>query len=446
MNRLGQNRNLIFNSMLVSLPSLIFLGVGNVSNMSAYFTISFTVVFVYLLLSKDVLTLTAFTFTLLPLINFLKGGFYFYNISTFLLIFIYFLIFIRARSHFHFLFKKKSFVYLFSIFTIYYLLSFFVTGRYNANLRSIDMLLTAGLVPILYNRSKLFQVAFILLGFLATIFAIIISFFGGRYIDKDFLGGAEVGGGNPISYGLPVALFLTIILLSPKNTVESLVAKNKKIIYTCTVLASFFALIVTTSRGSILAFLFCFIATFFQGKKVKEYARYIVLIVFGLITYEISSSYFPEFKVAEEFILGRAQQDDIDLNQYSHNREIMWEMVGNELNNGNYVFLGSGPGTQQDEFGEITNRQNLKGVFDMNYAFHALPLQLIVEIGLGMTLCFYLYVFYLLFKAFSLARNSKFELPLLGLIFWISISLSVSGLDMLSGIAFGFLFVLNEKK
>ncbi len=74
------------------------------------------------------------------------------------------------------------------------------------------------------------------------------------------------------------------------------------------------------------------------------------------------------------------------MNRYSHNRALMWDMVMNEVNIGNYVVFGSGPGSQQDEFGQIANRQRQSSNFNMNYAFHALPLQLIVEIGFVLTL------------------------------------------------------------
>jgi O-antigen ligase len=446
MNKLNE-KNIkwtLIASLIVSVPSLILLATSNVTLMSKYFTIVFTILFLQIVFTKQPIYLAAFTFTLFPLINFLKGGFYFYNISTVLLILIYLIILIKTPHLLDILTRNKAYRLMFVFLLSYYTISFFLTHKYNSNLRSIDMILSAGLIPLLFSNKKLFKSAFMQMGVLAIFFAIIIGYFGGRYLNEDLLGETEIGGGNPISYGIPVSLFLAMILFAPDYILTKLINHKWKLIYWILVLISCIALIVTTSRGSILAFLFCFIVVLLYKKSILATSKYLLLIAFGLFAYSIASSIFPEFKAAEEFIVGRAQNEDIDLNRYSHNRAIMWDMVMNEVNIGNYVVFGSGPGSQQDEFGQIAYRQRQSSNFNMNYAFHALPLQLIVEIGIILTLIFYLVLMLGFVQKIRIMKGTFFILPILGIVFWLAISLSVSGLDMLSGMAFGFFFLNNK--
>ncbi len=168
------------------------------------------------------------------------------------------------------------------------------------------MILSAGLIPLLFSNEKLFKSAFIQMGVLAIFFAIIIGYFGGRYLNEDLLGETDIGGGNPISYGIPESLFLAMILFSPNYILTKLFYHKRKLIYWFLVLISCIALIVTTSRGSILAFLFCFIVVLLYKKSILATSKYLLLIAFGLFAYSLASSIFPEFKAAEEFIVGRA--------------------------------------------------------------------------------------------------------------------------------------------
>lgn len=439
-------KNLTLSVFFVALPTLLFLAFGNVVFMSRYFTVAFTLAFIFLSFRSNVIVLAAFAFTQFPLVNFLKGGFYSYNISTVILFIIYVQLYFRNYKNIRRLLNNKKYIFIFIFFLSYYLFSFLFSGRYNANLRAVDFILAAGLVPVIFPYRSIFKSMFFYMGIIAVVFALIIGYYGGRYLNPDLLSETEIGGGNPISYGIPVSLFLSMIFFAPKYILPVKVFRINFFLLILIVLASI-ALIVTTSRGAILSFLISFSAIFFLKKSIVRKIKYLSLTVISLMAYNIASTYFPEFQVAEEFIVGRAKDENMDVNKYSHNRVLMWDMVISELKKGNYIFIGAGPGKQMDEFGLIASRQGVSGKFNMNYAFHALPLQLTIELGLMLTVLFYLILFVLIFKIIYKFRNSDFILPIIGVVFWIGITMSVTGLDLLNGMAMGFFFLnFNSKR
>lgn len=434
--------------LLVSVPSLIFFVIGSVPLMVNYFRIAFSLTFIYFAFFRSGIVLAGFTLTQFPFINFLKGDFYFYFITTALLLIVYFILFLKNNSSIRQLFNNSRYLFFFIFFALYFLFGFMLTGKYFTTMKSIDLILAAGLIPMLYKHNMFFKNAVFLLGINAVFFAIIVGLNGSRFIGlgSSFYGGAIIGGGNPISYGIPVALMLTMLFFSPSSVIpDKILYRNKNLIWIL-VSITIIALIVTTSRGSILAFLLCLMTVMFIKRSIISSSKYLVIIAFSILAYYVASMLIPEFNMAQEFIVGRAQDKSMDANRYSHNRLIMWQMVGESLRNGKYIFLGVGPGNQMDEFSKIVLTTGTMSVFRSDYAFHALPLQFVIEIGLIITLIFYFAYFYYFASAVWLFNKSGLILPLLGFVFWFGITLSTSGVDMLSGLALGFAFIKPQSK
>ena len=430
-------RKLAIQNLIVALPTLLFFAIGNIGMMITWFKATFTIIFIYHLIKSKPQELTSFLVMLFPLIFFLKGELYYYFITTILLLTTWTTIYIKRPLVAEKILLKKPFVGFSAFFVAYFFISYFNTGEYSSGLKFIDLVLAAGLIQVIYPIRKLFKTTFFYFGINAVIFGVIVGTYGARFLGhhSSILQGFIIGGANPIGYGTPVAIFLSLTLLVPEKVLPNKIFRNSfaKNILTALIIL---VLILTTSRGAMLAFLLSIFSYFILKGSLKIFWKYILAVFLGIALFSISLTIFPEFSFAQDFLVGRAKADDMNLNKYSDHRVEMWKGVGDELLSGNFIFIGTGPGLQT-QANYITN-------FSMDHIFHSLVLKFIVEIGLILTLAFY-FSFYLLFrKGVWKFKKLKFSLPLFGVIFWFGITLSVTGVDMMSGLAFGFAFLSRE--
>ena len=149
--------------------------------------------------------------------------------------------------------------------------------------------------------------------------------------------------------------------------------------------------------------------------------------------YDSSSSYSQSF----DFIIGRSLNENIDINQYSHDRVDMYVVVFNEILKGNFIFSGILPGNNSSE---IYNIQ-----YGKDHVLHSLFLKLIIEIGLFFTLIFYISLFLLIIKSFKKNNFHQYS----AILAWIVITLLTVGLDLLSALLLSTYFIqinnINEK-
>jgi hypothetical protein len=383
---------------------------------------------------------------LLPIINFTKGGFFSYNVLTIILAFYIFYLIIKEPRFFTGQGTEMNMFYLFfGISILYYLISVVNVGKYDSNLRVFELFFTSILLSRLYQNKGLFNFFIITLAINSIIFVLFMLNLAGSgsrlMLDSADLieQGVEIGGNNPISYGLPIA-FCIIAIYSHIRKINFVNTKYIPLLISLL----FLALFLTTSRGSFLILIITLPIYFYLTGKISELIKLLIIFVFLSFTLTFLVSLFPDFKFAYEFLVDRTQSD-AGLNQISHGRTEQWQsmLAYAETNFADLIF-GFGPGMQVEAHEIIS--MSLSGSIDATFqgkkiAFHALPLQLISEIGLFGFCFFYFVAFRIFFYTLTVFRKTKFILPLLGFIGWFGAGLSVSSLDPFSGLFLGLSFI-----
>jgi hypothetical protein len=108
------------------------------------------------------------------------------------------------------------------------------------------------------------------------------------------------------------------------------------------------------------------------------------------------------------------------------------------------LIFGFGPGRQFDAHPIISRslygHQNVFMV-GRRMAFHALPLQIIAEIGLMGASFLYFLIFRIYIRTKKFYKKTKILLPVIGIIGWFSVGLSVSSFDPFAGLFLGLAFI-----
>jgi hypothetical protein len=425
---------------LVYYFAAIFLGLGIAPKILMVVFSFFLLKYIFSGSSKSLFYLIGYLVVLLPIINFTKGGFFSYNVITVLLALILIVIFIKDGHYFR-RGKPSSFYWFVFICVIYYLFSCINVGKYDSNLRFFELLFTALLIPKLWEERKIFIGSIFALSINSIFFTLFLLNIAGSdtrlMLDSATLleEGIEIGGNNPISYGLPISF--CIIMVYTYFREQKLL--NTRVLI---VLLSFLglSLFLTTSRGSILIVILCVNYYFLLVKNLKAISIFVLISSMLAIGLFYLAQFNDDIAFAYDFLINRTASDD-DLNKISHGRteqwSAMWEYAGNHFQD---LILGYGPGRQFEAHEVIS--QSLIGVADANLigtkiAFHALPLQIISELGIIGTFIFYFFAFRLFYLNIISFKYTNFALPLIGFLGWFSAGLSVSSLDPFSGLFLG---------
>jgi hypothetical protein len=442
-NEKEQKRFLIL-SAISFFPFYIFAFSNNLGVGISLFKVSFVLIFAYsffLYGAKSVRFLTSYFICSLPIINFSKGSFFTYNIIVLLLgIIVLKLLFIN--NSFFFSKRNRSFLVFFIFSLIYYLFSVFNTNHYKDNLRMFEMIFMATLVPFLYCDKKLFVKTVYLLGLNSIIFVqLATTFSAGRLmvdVEEISESGLEIGGSNPISYGLPIAFCLILIIVNFK-TYEIL----PKYLYYFFIFCLGGSLLLTTSRGSILAVGISFLFFTLIKKRFATFIYSLIFLFIGYFLFGYLASIDKNFGFAYQFLIDRSFSNEMDVNKISHGRTEQWSsMLTYAKSHYTPFLLGFGPGMQFEAHQIIS--QSLAGQSDAHFvgarlAFHALPLQLIAEIGLFGCILYYFLVWQIASKSIKLSKVQP--LFFIGFLAWFSSGLSISSFDPFSGLFLGLSFI-----
>ncbi len=427
-----------FFNIIIFYTFSIFIGIGDAQNIfMATFLLSNVIFFFYYRNDIQINSLIFLFVSLLPIINFSKGGFFFYNIITVILS-IYNAFILRKKSNYYNV--NLIFVSLAFFCVLYYLASFINTGKYNSNLKMFELLLTSCLMPFLWSNKIWFRRAVYMLCFnsiLLVFFILRLSNDTSRLMlnSSELLDeGIEIGGNNPIAYGLPIAFCIILVYYFIRFQEKS------KISHILLMSSLLFSLFLTTSRGSFLVLIIAFSVFLILEKKLDLVLRWgIVIFCSYFVIYNISN-YFDDFRFAFEFLIDRTQSDE-SLNKISHGRTEQWQAMY-EYGKENLLDLvfGFGPGNQYDAHELIS--MSLKYKADASFqglriAFHALPLQLIAEIGILGALVFYFLIIRIFMFNLKVFRKTKNPIFLMCFCAWFAVGLSVSSFDAFSGLFLG---------
>lgn len=437
----------------VVLTLSIFYGLANTAGIGVAQTalmVTFVLTVIVFLFGKkraSMERLICYLLVMMPVINFSKGGFFFYNIITALLIIFHIILWLREPAYYkgNFGFGQGWFFLLFGIALFYYFSSFIVTGRYDANLRIFELLLTALLVPRLWKNRRIFLSMVIMLAMNCIAFVFFLMRQAGadsrlmlnsqELLEK----GIEIGGNNPISYGLPIAFCIVTIYTYLRYT-----GFVRKTFSTTLLVTLFLCLFLTTSRGSFLVVIGGFVTYFLITRKVKALVQWSFVGLLGFYLVAFLAGKNENFRFAYDFLIERTQSG-AGINKISHGRIEQWEaMYAYAKTDLADLIFGFGPGNQFDAHEIISMSlygENSASFQGKTMAFHALPLQFLSEIGIVGTTIFYSVLFQILLVGSKYLTKTGLILPVLGFVGWFVAGLSVSSLDPFSGLFLGMAFI-----
>ncbi len=409
-------------------PALLFVRVGQ-STLGAMWCLSFLLVFLtgYTLI-RNVPAFVALIVATLPALSFTRL-FFFYNSIVFLLGLGLAFWVLRSPKECARLWKTPTIRLFFIVGIIYWVISVFITRKYYANLMVVEMLCCAASVYLLARYPGYLATA--LVGVSLAVFSLTVGLFG----LGDRLGMAEIGGytvGNPYIIGLPAVL---VLLLALSDNAKWLLLQNSKFLKHGLIAMSGAILLLTTSRGSwLVALVGVGITVFFQAQHRRKIVVAFILMIFvllGVLQTERGEKVAEWFELAtdsertwSEKTTGRAEQWQLFLNVFQDSP--IWG-VGPGLGNEAYAYY-----SWIDE--EITLRKG------SNLAWHAIYMHVGVETGIIGLLILMGFLMALIFRSLHYRQATGNVVPLIGILGFMTLGLTMPGIHGLAGLYLGLAF------
>ncbi|GJL59408.1 MAG: hypothetical protein NPIRA03_22650 [Nitrospirales bacterium] len=365
----------------------------------------------------------------LPALSYARG-YFFYNSIVALLGLGLGLWYLRSPKEWLILWANQLFRWFFIMGTVYWFISLILTGQYHANLRAMEMVFTVSSIYLLAQYPKYLATALAGLGI--SVFSVAIGMIG----QGDRLGMADIDGehvGNAITFGLPVAL---VLLLAIADNGKWLFLQNSKIVRNGLIAMCGIFLLLSTSRGSwLVALVGIGVAIFYQSQQRRKI--FFALFLMGCVLVGVMQTQSGE-KVYEHF--EKLFDSERTLVQKSTGRYEMWLLFPEVLKDS--PIWGVGPGLGKEAYAhyswvdrEVTYRQGHE------VAWHALYLQVGVETGLiGLTVLG-IFLIKLIFRTLLYRKMTKQVIPLVGILGFMTIGITVPGIDGISGLFLGLAFL-----
>jgi O-antigen ligase len=399
------------------------LGLGHLMLGARYLAISLFVSLGYLLVKGDKYEYLALTVGALPALGFFREVFFYFSTIVFLggglLLWA-----CVAREEIKFVWEDLTWRWLVFLSVLYWWLSILHTGDYTSNARLLDYILSATAIYLLANRRSWLATGLVGLGITSTLLALSLLPYGDR------LGAGEIDSmhvGNPILMGVPSAM---VLLLALADNGRLLLLENYPSGRVLLALACGEGLVLSGSRGSWVITSVCVVLLLLFSKFGRK-ALLGCLAVISLATVLVLLS---NRGAKIQTVFEKTVDSDRSLKNRTSFRSVQWSVMPQ-------VFLASpiwgwGPGSGKNVAFLYTGR---------HLAWHALYLQVTGETGL-------LGVIPLLWILGSLVRRGIVHLrrwgeimPLIGIVAYMALGMSVSGFDSLSGIFLGLAFMARER-
>jgi O-antigen ligase len=404
-------------------PAVVSLGLGNLMLGARYFAISLFLMLGYLLVKGDHHEYMAVAIGALPALSFFRDVFFYFSIAVFLggglLLWA-----CKSREEIKFVWDDLTWKFLVSLSLLYWWLSILHTGDYTSNTRLIDYCLSATAIYLLADRRSWLATALVGLGITSSLLAIGLLPYGDR------LGAGEIDSmnvGNPILMGVPSAM---ILLLAVADNGRLLFLETHPLGRVFLALASGEWLVLSGSRGSWaiavigLTLLLCFSKL---GRKVL--LGCIAVIAFATVLLLLSSRGAKIQTVFEKTVdSGRSLKNRTSF------RSVQWSAMPQVLSAS--PIWGWGPGSGKNVAFLYTGR---------HLAWHALYLQVAGETGLIGLICLLSILSSLFLRGVSHLKQWKEITPLIGIVAYMTLGMSVSGFDAFSGIFLGLAFMARER-
>ena len=406
------------------LPAMTLVGIGQFF-LGAYalFACLFALL-AYHLLARRGAEATAIAIAVIPVLMLLRGLFFYNSLQA---IFAMCLTVTLSnpidRARFR---RNQPLVYFVAASLVYWLISFLLTGDYFSNFRIVELSLAAANVYVLCGHRSYLATALcgIILSALAMGTALLILPEGAR------LGitavSAEISVGNPIALGLAatVGYLLTIAdqgrwLLLHKHPVWRIVLN----------LLTAIALVLSTSRGSWLVTIAGLLLILFFNESGRKTLLACLMVLVVLIGVLLQTERGPSI----QHYYDNAVADDRSLDKRTTGRADQWEKFPLVFDAS--PLWGFGPGNGK----AVSLRYTKEGK-----PWHSLYLLIGAETGvIGLALLGLLLVS-LIRRAVGHWRTCHEIVPLLGIVCTMTIGVSVSGIDAISGVFLGLAFTAMD--
>jgi O-antigen ligase len=300
---------------------------------------------------------------------------------------------------------------------LYWLASWLNTGSYSSNLHSVEFSLVAVSIFLLGAYRSSLEAAF--LGMALTVFCEGI----GTFPFGDRLGSARIGSislGNPVTYGLAATLIFLLCVAENGRWLglERFAARRFSMSLGC---AAF--LVLSTSRGSWLVAIVGVLVALVFGRGFRSNAFWLVISVpIIAISIVLSTGRGPDVLR----FYNKVASSDTTLSQKTTGRINQWERLPDAFSAS--PIWGHGGGSGASVYHEIGGSE---------LQWHSLYLQLLVETGAMGFLIFAGILVGIGYRVLEHVRITGEILPLLALVCYMMIGVSVSALDAMSGVYMG---------
>src|ERR1700735_1087741 len=308
---------------------------------------------------------------------------------------------------------------------IYWALTVVLKGNFGANIRALELTLAPPSICLLSNRRSYLATGLIGIAMSSTAYAIAMLPYGVRLGEGELDNGQTIG--NPALVGLPSAL---MVLLCVTDRGRSLLLESKATGRLAVCLVAGQWLILSGSRGSWLITIACLTIVFAYSKVSRK--TILGGIAVGCIAAMVVISTTNRGSQASK-VFDKPLDSNRSLANRTSGRSSMWAALP-------AIFAASpvwgwGPGSGADVDYLYTHRHLI---------FHSLYEQIIAECGLLGIIPLMIILFALLRRGIMHYRRWGELVPLVGIVGFMLIGVSVTAFDFVSGVFFGLALMSHE--
>lgn len=421
--------------MICVVPAMGLVGMGKLFAGGKVFFAFLLLFLAYYMVSGKPLSFFALSISVLPVLAFLREGLFYNSVIAILGMGLALRLFISPQKFFQ-LWNNLPLRWLLIVGILYWAGAFILTGSYSSGLKILELGFSAGIVYLLAEQRKYLSTA--LVGAGISLFAIGLALLG---YGAPRLVQAEIEGvtfGNPISFGIPAAF---ILLYSIVDDGKWLFLQNSAFSRRLVGGTAFIFLLLSTSRGSwAVACVGVFIMLLFS--KIRMKMRILMSLMFMCVF--LFSLLLTEKGATINKWFDKATDSERSLAEKTTGRFDMWILFPKVLKDS--PILGFGPGSGPKVYATYSiSDPNVHFKPGVELAWHSLYLHVGVETGLIGLILLTGFLATLMSKGLVHRRVTGEVGPLLGLLCFMTIGLSVSAFDPLSGLFLGMALLGNTR-
>ncbi len=404
---------ILFQVALCLIPSMVLLGLGNYSMAAAAFYGFFGLLLLRALIRQNAPETTCLIVACLPALMLLRDFFYYSSVEVLLGLAVGIWAF-QAREDFNWLFSSRVVQGLVAFSFVYWLVSFARTGDYSENLRVFELAFSAMSIRILSRYRTHLATAFA--GIAISGFSIGLALAG----QGDRLGmvrNEDTRLGNPVTFGLPMALIVLLCLAEGGRWMKLELSPFRR---TCVAVVAGVFLLFSTSRGSWSVAAACILTMLLFAPRRTEIFRFLLVGAIGVSIW----AHFADTSTLEKYIYKTfySEEEWSDVNA----RVAQWNSFPAAF--ADSPLVGFGPGSGKG----VSLRYS-----GHNLIWHSLYLHMGIECGAIGLVLLAIFLVSILGSCFRHLRQYGEIGPLLGVVGFMTIAVSIPAIDGVAGLFLG---------